>query len=174
MIVVNFFGAPGSGKSTAALSLAGLLKRSQVNAEYVPEFAKDQVWGGSVHMLKMQNWIFANQELRLRSLVGHADVVTTDSPLPLSFYYAPAEYPEAFGELCLHFFSQYENINFYLDRTHSYSPIGRIQTESEALEMGKTMKDFLDKHGISYEKVDADVATPEYILARLVELGVIA
>ena len=44
MIVVNFFGAPGSGKTTAALGIAGYLKRKHLNAEYVSEFAKDQVW----------------------------------------------------------------------------------------------------------------------------------
>lgn len=39
-IVVNLFGEPGAGKSTAAMDITARLKRKGINAEYVSEFAK--------------------------------------------------------------------------------------------------------------------------------------
>ena len=44
MLVVNLFGAPGSGKSTGAAYIFSQLKIAGVNAELVTEFVKDKVW----------------------------------------------------------------------------------------------------------------------------------
>lgn len=173
MIVVNFFGAPGSGKTTAALGFAGLLKRKQHNAEYVSEFAKDQVWAKSNHMLLNQNWIFANQELKLSLLRQQVDIVATDSPLPLSVFYAPQDYPPSFGTLCFHFFKQYENVNIFLRRSHDYSGIGRIQDEPEAAAMEKSMREFLQSHGLVFTEFSADEAVPEHIYKHLVSQGLV-
>jgi RecA/RadA recombinase len=172
MIVVNFFGAPGSGKTTAALGLAGRLKRAQMNAEYVSEFAKDQVWAKSAHLLQKQNWVFANQDLRLSMLRGQVDFVVTDSPLPLSVFYVPDDYPPSFSELCFHFFEQYENVNFFLRRSHDYSPIGRLQSEQEAIAMDARMHGFLITNGIPFEEIDAGDAEPDLLMERLRALGV--
>ena len=43
-LVVNLYGAPGSGKSTGAAYLFSRLKMNGVDCEYVPEFAKSAVW----------------------------------------------------------------------------------------------------------------------------------
>jgi energy-coupling factor transporter ATP-binding protein EcfA2 len=173
MIVVNFFGAPGSGKSTAALGLAGLLKRKQHNAEYVSEFAKDQVWAKSDHMLLNQNWVFANQELKLSLLRQQIDIVATDSPLPLSVFYAPQDYPGSFRELCFHFFNQYNNINIFLRRSHHYSDIGRIQGEKEAEAMENAMRNFMIQHRISFAEFSSEQAEPEHVYSQLVAQGLV-
>jgi adenylate kinase family enzyme len=44
MILVNLYGAPGSGKSTGAAYIFSKLKMAGVDAELVTEFAKDKVW----------------------------------------------------------------------------------------------------------------------------------
>lgn len=173
MIVVNFFGAPGSGKTSAALGFAGLLKRRGHNAEYVSEFAKDQVWADSSHMLLNQNWVFANQELKLSLLRPQIDIVATDSPLPLSVFYAPKDYPESFSALCFHFFEQYQNVNIFLRRAHDYSGIGRIQSELEAAAMEESMRGFLESHAIPFCEVPSGEADPEGIYARLAAQGML-
>lgn len=170
MIVVNFFGAPGSGKTTAALGMAGYLKRRQLNAEYVSEFAKDQVWAKSDHMLQNQNWVFANQELRLSMLRKQVDFVATDSPLPLSVFYAPGGYPPAFKELCFYFYGQYQNVNFFLRRSHGYSPIGRLQDEAEAVEMEPRMRQFLVDNAIPFTELNDQESEPARIFERLASL----
>ena len=43
-IIVNLFGVPGAGKSTGAAYIFSQLKMAGVNAELMPEFAKDKVW----------------------------------------------------------------------------------------------------------------------------------
>lgn len=172
MIVVNFFGAPGSGKTTAAMGLASLMKREQLNAEYVSEFAKEQVWAKSAHLLEEQNWIFANQNLRLGMMRGQVDFVSTDSPLPLSVFYVPEDYPPSFADFCLHSFARYENVNFFLRRSHSYSAVGRLQTEGQAVAMDARMHAFLIERQIPFIEIDANQAAPELLLARLREMGV--
>ena len=39
--VVNLYGGPGAGKSTAALQLVAELKKRGINADYVSEYAKE-------------------------------------------------------------------------------------------------------------------------------------
>lgn len=46
-LIVNLFGAPGTGKSTGAAYIFSKLKMAGVDAEYVTEFAKDKVWDNS-------------------------------------------------------------------------------------------------------------------------------
>lgn len=172
MIVVNFFGAPGSGKTTAAMGLASRMKREQLNAEYVSEFAKEQVWAKSAHLLEEQNWVFANQNLRLGMMRGQVDFVATDSPLPLSVFYVPDHYPPSFADFCFHSFSRYDNVNFFLRRSHSYSAIGRLQTEVEAVAMDARMHAFLIQHQIPFIEIDASQADPDALLARLKSMGI--
>lgn len=167
MRVLNIFGAPGSGKSLAALGLVGWLKRMRWNAEYVPEFAKDQVWANSSHKLKMQNWIFANQEMRLRMLSSRIAFAVTDSPLPLSVFYEPDGYPSSFRSLVFYFFNEYDNVNVFLKRTHAYSTVGRMQNEAEAQQMELRMEAFLHEFDIPFIAMDAADASPENLAILL-------
>lgn len=58
MLVVNLFGAPGSGKSTGAAYIFSQLKIAGVNAELVTEFVKDKVWENNEEVFKNQAYIF--------------------------------------------------------------------------------------------------------------------
>ena len=57
-LVVNLFGAPGSGKSTAAAYIFALLKMAGINAELVTEFAKDKVWEEAKAAFENQQYLF--------------------------------------------------------------------------------------------------------------------
>lgn len=162
--VINFFGAPGAGKTTAALSFTAYLKRMGYSAEYVPEFAKTQVWSETTHLLSKQNWVFAQQEFSLSILDGKIEYAILDSPLLLSAYYAPKDYPKAFEHLCLHFFNTYDNFNFFMKRDHAYQEIGRIQNESEAFVVERDLLAFLDRNKISFKEIKASECEPEKIL----------
>lgn len=173
MLVVNFFGAPGSGKSTAALGLANEMKRAWLNCEYVPEFAKDQVWAETSHLLSKQNWVFANQEFRLSCLAGKVDFAIVDSPLLLSSYYVPANYPESFKQLCFDFFRSYDNVNFFINRSHKYSAIGRLQDEGESDAIASAMKAFLVENDIGFVEISAGDSTPKKIMKMLTKMGLL-
>lgn len=61
MLVVNFFGGPGSGKTTNALKLAARLKSStDLNVQCITEFATDLILSGQRDLLsdpRYQIWI---------------------------------------------------------------------------------------------------------------------
>jgi hypothetical protein len=175
MRVINFFGAPGAGKSTAALGLCHLLKKSWIECEYVAEFAKGQVWSGSGHLLSRQNWVLAHQEFPLTCLEGKVDFAVSDSPLPLSsFYAAPGYYPETFDRFVFDAFERYENLNYFINRgEHPYSPLGRQQTEAEADAIAERMKAFLRAHAIPFTEVVAGDSTPARIFEDLRERGLL-
>ena len=173
MKVINFFGAPGAGKSTAALGLANAMKRAWLNCEYVPEFAKDQVWAETSHLLSKQNWVLANQEFKLSVMQNKVDYAVIDSPLLISAFYAPLEYPPSFTQLCFDFFSMYDNINFFINRSHKYQPVGRLQDEKQSDAIALQMKEFLSSRGIGFIEICASDYAPEEMFGMLKDMGVI-
>ncbi len=112
MKVINFFGAPGAGKSTTAMLLTSMFKQSQIDAEVSLEFVKEYIHAGNENLLAYQNYIFAQQERQLRILLDskEAEFVCTDSPLLLSVFYAPEKYSVFFKDLVFEVFNSYDNI----------------------------------------------------------------
>lgn len=173
MHVINFFGAPGAGKSTAALGLAWQLKRRWVNAEYVPEFAKDLVWRDISHLLKHQLYVFAEQQLRLDCLEGKVDVAVCDSPLLLSSFYSPADYPLPFKQAVFEFFDLYNNINIVVRRANEYVARGRLQDEAESDRLATLMEQFLYETGVPFYVIHANDDNPEHLVRWLIDQGVV-
>lgn len=173
MKTINFLGAPGAGKSATAMGVANFMKRSWLNCEYVSEFAKDQVWAESAHLLQHQNWVLANQELRLNVLAGKVDYALVDGSLLLSAFYAPAHYPPEFIKLCLFFYNSYDNINFFINRAHEYTPIGRVHSEEESDLIASQMKEFLTQHGVPFINIEPHETAPDTMFQKLKDLGII-
>lgn len=167
--VINFFGGPGAGKSTAAAGLFYELKKRWVSAELVTEFAKELVWSDSAHLLSQQNYVFANQEHRLNRLENKVDVAITDSPLLLSAFYAPESYPLSFKQSVFDFFQLYRNINIFVERSHQYAEEGRLQNQAEADALSDSMKRFLLDNGIPFYIVTANDANPSFLCHWLYE-----
>lgn len=153
MIVVNFFGGPGAGKSTTSAHLFSLLKMSEINCELVTEFAKDLAWSESVKMLGFQPYVFGEQAWRIERLNGKVDVVITDSPLLLSSIYCQSNLPQCFHDYVLWSHNRYKTINFYINRTKKYTMTGRNQTEAEALSIDKKVHEHLLKIGVKFDSV---------------------
>lgn len=130
MIVVNFYGGPGSGKSTMAARVFAELKELKYNAELVTEVAKDLTWEKSFNVLDNQLYVFAKQYHRLWRLKNNVDIIVTDSPLVFSLVYGNTS--EIFKQLVKEEFNKFNNINIFLQRTKEYQPKGRSQTEEEA------------------------------------------
>lgn len=155
MIVVNLFGAPGSGKSTGAAYIFAKLKMRGVNAELVTEFAKDKTWEGSEVPFKNQSYIFGEQSFRLSRCAESVDVVVTDSPLPLSIVYNKDErLSENFNQSVMDVFNSYENMNYFISRVNPYSHVGRRENETEANRLAEDLTNMLKQTCISYSCVD--------------------
>jgi hypothetical protein len=165
--VINMFGAPGAGKSTAASGLFSLLKMEDVDVEVVCEYAKKCVWNNRSETLNDQLYITAKQNHELQILKGKVDFIITDSPLLLGMLYKPTDTVSCFNELALSLFNSYNNLNFFINRTKPYKAKGRLQTEQQSNHISKQLKDLLDDINIPYIEIDGDRNVSVNILKHL-------
>lgn len=162
MKVINFFGAPCAGKSTAASGLFNIMKRQGKKVEYVTEVAKDYIYSGSEHMLRDQLLLLAEQEHKVKRLLDKdIDYAITDAPILFSAFYGAQYYPESFQQLCLDLFNEYENINIFVHRAHKFNSLGRIHNEEQSDQIDKQMYSYLINNNISFVDISSNNATAE-------------
>jgi nicotinamide riboside kinase len=161
--VVNFYGGPGTGKSTHAAALFTELKRRHMNVELVTEYAKDLVWEERFVTLENQIYVFGKQLQRMARLVDKADIVVTDSPLLFSIIYN-SKLPACFNDTVLHVINQFKNIHIFLERTKPYQTAGRMQTEEDAKKLDGKIKNLLNEIGLPYSSIQA-TAEPKLMSA---------
>ena len=155
MILVNLYGAPGSGKSTGAAYIFSKLKMAGVDAELVTEFVKDKVWEESKEPFNNQAYIFGRQYFRISRCANKVDVIVTDSPLPLSIYYNTSEVlGQEFNEMVMKVSNSFNTKNYLLTRVKPYTPNGRLQTEEESNKIASDLWNFLDMWDIEYVHKD--------------------
>lgn len=171
MIVINLFAGPGAGKSTNAAGLFSLMKRSYFNVELVQEYAKDLTYEERFSDRADQLSVLANQNKRLRRLTRSVDFAITDGALLNSIVYAGKDfYVPDFDRVVKSVHDCYNNINFYLERTKKYVPIGRDQTESQARALDGEVKDMLKKYSVEYKHIVADDTAPQVMLEHITGL----
>lgn len=148
-LIVNLYGAPGSGKSTTRAGTFNLLKLSKVNVEEVTEYAKDLVWEERYNALHCQPYVYGKQLRNIERLMQKVDVIITDSPLVLSaFYCDDSKYNLNFKKFVMEHDKTFNSLNIFLTRTKEYSKIGRMQTEGESDEVSIKLKNFLQIYNI--------------------------
>lgn len=166
-LIVNLFAGPGCGKSTMAADIFSKLKWRGINCELVAEYAKDKVWEKSIAVLDDQIYVFGKQYHRLFRLNNQVDVIVTDSPILLSIIYDSEKRP-TFRKLVIEEFSKFRNMNFILQRTKPYNPIGRLQTEEEAKAIDEEVENLLGSVTENWIKIPG---TPEGV-ERIVEMSI--
>lgn len=150
--VVNFFGGPGTGKSTVMAHCFALLKWQGLNVEMATEYAKDKVWEKSSHVLSNQEYVFGKQYKRIKQLQEQVDVVLTDGPILMSLVYHD---DEPLRNLVLARNNEFKNINIFLERMKKYNPSGRYQTEQEARDLDFKIWNILKQHTDSTANIPA-------------------
>lgn len=159
-LVVNLYGGPGTGKSTTAALVFGRLKQLGINAELVTEFAKDLAWEDR-SVIKCRPFVFGEQLWRIERLLGHVDVVVTDSPLLMDLVYS--------GHLGMHWVEvvaaehrKLDTLDIFLPRDtslHPYNPKGRWQSLEESQVLDNKILSLIEAHNVIYNTVavgDAD------------------
>lgn len=176
-LIVNAFGGPGVGKTTACWHIASELKKKGIYTEYVSEYAKELVYEEKWDMLddsmKNQTIILAEQQKRLDRLIGKVEVIVTDSPLLLSIIYANDKNNE-FEKMIINKFNQYNNFNLVVlrNKKQSFQQIGRKQNLEESIEKDKEIIDLLTKNNILFgtyyqSTLDVVVSNIEKTLSRI-------
>lgn len=168
LLVVNMFAGPGAGKSTTAAAVFAKLKRSYYNVELTTEYAKDLVWEERHKMFGEQDYILAQQNKRLRRLVGKVDIVVTDSPLLLCLSYIPENYYiSSFRQFVWDVFSSYNNLNIYIDREKGYVAHGRNQKPEDALELDDQTLHILQAYKVPFIRVPGNESAEDIIFQHL-------
>ena len=153
-IVVNLFGEPSAGKSTAAMDITANLKRAGINAEYVSEFAKDKVYEHNEEVFAHQEYIFGKQSFKMGKVRNNVQVIVTDSPLLFSILYNDDDkiLGEEFNKVVLNMFNSYDNRNFMIIRRHKFENRGRRQNEKESTEVRNKLVKLLFDLNIPYRR----------------------
>lgn len=142
-----------------------------MEVELVTEYAKKLVWQKRHNTFKDQMYVSAKQNHRMSILREQVNWCITDSPLLLGLYYSPDYFPNTFKPFILELFNSYDNLNFWVNRTKTYNPNGRNQTEKEALEADAEIKSILIDNGIPFVEVDGDPNAPKRVLETVLAGG---
>lgn len=159
-IVINAYGGPGAGKSTACMDICSELKKLGYNAEYVQEYAKDLVYEKNFEMLngtaKNQFEVLKEQTRRLDRLYNKVEFIVTDAPVLLNTVYnreLTANYSKAINEL----YKQYTNFSFFVERDAShFQEEGRIHNLEESIQKDNEIKNLLKDNDVYYGKYNHD------------------
>ena len=143
-ILVSFYAGPGAGKTTLAAAVFAALKMQHINAEYVPEFAKELTWQGNQHLLDNQLLVTGTQIMRLNDLINKVDIIVTDSPPEIGLFYT--EYGKT-RDAILHeakrCTERFENLRYIVRRNSDYLTNGRNESQEQAAEIDKKVENFL-------------------------------
>lgn len=153
-VVINAFGGPGAGKTTASLGITEELKKLGYVAEYVSEYAKELVWDENWNLLDgsaaNQMVILKEQMKRMDRLMGKVDFIVTDAPILLNQIYNKELSPE-YEEMLQKLSGQYENFNFVVQRDlREFETEGRIHNRQESEQKDKEITAMLDRYNIYY------------------------
>lgn len=165
--IINIFGGPGVGKSTAAALVYAHMRMKGISCEYVSEFAKELSRSGDIESIENQFFVSAIQYHRQFKLLGKVDFIVTDSPVLSGLVY-DQQCLNGFSEIMRDIHSKSVSINILLKRDHSreFEPEGRHHDIKESKIIDDKIEQMLDDYEIYYAEVNASemIHLPDYIM----------
>lgn len=170
-LIVNFFGGPASGKTTAAARLFVALKLRNADAEMHDEQARQCIQQGQLSALDVQPYLFGMQLYKLRTSTKNSDIVIMDSPLLLNPIYDKAQSP-ALRALVLEEHNKFWNLNVVVERPVNapHSMVGRVHDRIESLLLDQRILQFLDEERVPYLRIGRDGIEIEQLADKVVEM----
>lgn len=136
MLLINFTGAPGAGKSTIAAALFYHLKMRKWNVELVTEYTKELILTDDQWNLADELLVFSEKYRRVKKM-SSVDIVITDSPLINSVVYGEKQFGPAASAFYEEVARSFDSLYFAISRTVAYVPLGRMPDEKAAQEAGE-------------------------------------
>lgn len=155
--VINLFGGPGTGKSTAAPDIYSELKKQGESAELVREYVKHWAYTKRKIGKYDQLYLLGKQSHYESFLYGTVKYIVTDSPVLLAGFYATyyhgeiAKYVDEAAKGFVNHSAEdgVKHLNFLLSRDFPYDSNGRYESEQEALRLDGHLEEYL--HSFSNE-----------------------
>lgn len=166
-VLLNLYGGPCTGKSATAATTFATLKIRGCSAELITEYVKDWAYLQRQIGPLDQFYLFGKQLHRESRLYGKVATLVTDSPIGVSAYYASRYAAPEIGQAIksAHQAVRAQGltrfVDVWLNRVGPYQQEGRYETEEEALDVDRKMKEFLTGTlGIQLHTCDAgDIET---------------
>lgn len=161
--VINIIGGPGCGKSMFSAAIVLQLHLAGKTVETIPDHAKALVWQRNFEVLKNQYFIAQRQFEMLNLLDGQVQFLITESSLPQVLYYNENYEPN----ICdvaktraqiLAWHGMQDNVNVLIERGEKrYVRAGRFQEEEQARAVDHGLRALLDREGLAYTLLPADI-----------------
>lgn len=162
---INFYGGPGTGKSTMAAAVFAKLKSQHINCELVTEYAKKKVWEEAFKVFECQMYVCAKQVYAMFVVSKQVEAAITDSPIILGTAYTNGD--KLLNSILFREYKKYNNVDIFLNRVKKYNPKGRMQTEEEAKDKDKVIKAVLNKYKIKYHTFDGSEESVDKIVSLI-------
>lgn len=170
-VLINFVGAPSSGKSMMAALTFVKLKTDHNSSELIQEYAKQLVWENRLEELANQWYVTKRQYDMIKAVYGKVDYLVTDSPLLIGLYYNRHHDDnvcnvEKTERMILSKMEEFNNVYIFLKRNKNnpYEKVGRIHNEEQSIEIEKDLKKLLDEFNLDYLEVVSDVNNIDEIM----------
>jgi len=152
-IVINLFGGPSSGKSTAMAGLFYMMKKHGRRVEMAHEYVKLAVYDGSIHNMSQYDILLAQHHtISTFHDSGLLEYVITDAPLLMSCIYGSGS---VVCKQAKRLNSNFNNLNFFINRSGPFQKEGRIHNEEESVDIDKRIKMLLNDVNEPYIEVQA-------------------
>jgi hypothetical protein len=154
LTVIEFWGSPGSGKSTFAADCFVEAAKIGLNCHLVTEFIKDHAMRGLPIEVLDQPWITGEQTRRESCCYGKVDYVFTDSPVLLPAFFAHHYDEDDMG--LASFICRWENradAEFNINRVRVFLPLveewfkqtGRYESYEQSKAMSEKLQRWIRK-----------------------------
>lgn len=153
--IINLFGGPGVGKSTAAAVIYAQMKFRGLSCEYIPEFAKELAYTSDLDTLDNQFYVSAIQYHRQYKLIGRVDYIVTDSPVLQGKIYNRQF--AGLDNLLAEIHAKTNSINIFLrrDEDAAFEEDGRVHNYQESVYIDMQTEKMLIEHEVHYASVQA-------------------
>ena len=176
--VVEFLGAPGSGKTTLAHTVFSWLKTTGSNSVFVSEVATD--WINQGKLPEDQFLVSAEQNHRLYNMLGQYEYIVMDTSLLLGCYYIDMphslkKYREisddslqnaiwSYKATLQYLHTIYDNITIFKElQDYPHSMVGRIHDKKQSQQIEYDLKNLLTSLTVPYT-IANDIETCKKII----------
>lgn len=163
--LINIYGGPGAGKSTAAAGVFYELKKLGYNCGLVTEMATELVYDEAYNIINDQLYLFAEQWHRTFRMLGKVDFIVTDSPFLLNIVYNKVN-DEDFNRFIFSRIHKLDSLDFFINRSDTFSNVGRIHNLEQSKEIDKVIKNLAKENGIDLIDIEQNNAI-EKILQKI-------